>query len=70
MSKLSRFKRSQNAHKRLARTHGKKASTNVMSWIKKGYHNQVHKQQEKERRILSSDEKKRIYRNNEYYAHN
>ena len=70
MAKLTKLKRSQNAHKRLARKHSRNASHNVIAWIKSGYHNQVHKRQEKEKRILTSDEKKRIYRNNEYYAFN
>jgi hypothetical protein len=68
-SKL-KLHRSNAAHKRLAKKHAKKASTNVTSWIKNGYHNQVLKKQEKEKRVLNSDEKKRIYRNNEYYAFN
>ena len=70
MAKLTKLKRSQNAHKRLARKHSRNASHNVIAWIKSGYHNQVHKRQEKEKRILTSDEKKRIYSNNVYYAFN
>ena len=70
MAKLTRFQRSQRAHKLLAKKHGKTAASNAISWLRHGYHNDVFNKQSIEKRILTNEEKKRIYRNNEYYAFN
>ena len=70
MTKLSKLRRSNLAHKRLTKQHSKKASTNVIAWIKSGYHNDVLKHQTQKNRLLTNDEKKRIYKNNEFYAYN
>lgn len=70
MAKSTKLSRSNRAHKRLAKKHSKNASTNVISWIKNGYHNNVMKKQIKENRILTETEKKRIYRSCEHSAFN
>ena len=68
--KMSKLRRSNLAHQRLARKHARNASENVMSWIKNGYHNLVRKRQIQEKRILTESEKKRLYRTCEFDAFN
>lgn len=70
MAKLSKLQRSNLAHKRLAKKHARKSKNNVVSWIKNGYHNDVLRRQQKEKRILSADEKRYLYKVNEHFAFN
>ena len=68
--KMSKLRRSNLAHQRLARKHYRNGPENVMSWIKSAYHSFVMSRQLKEKRILTESEKRRIYRSCEFDAFN
>jgi hypothetical protein len=60
MKKMKKFNLSQAAHRRLAQKH--KKSSSFSSRIKSDYHSTVLNCQEKENRIFSKEERKRVFR--------
>ena len=63
------FKRSQGAHKRLAKKYSRNTDSPI-ALCKNGYHNDVLRIQAKRNKIISFEEKKRIYRTNEHFVFN
>ena len=63
--KRSRFACSQAAHRRLHRTHTEKMRTNDYAWVPAQYHFQVVEKQKKVGKILSLEERRKIWRSTE-----
>lgn len=63
MAKLTRFQRSQRAHRRLAKKHyTANPEKNLDRFVKSDYHSTIAKRQEKENRVFSQEERKQVYR--------
>ena len=63
MAKLTKFQRSQRAHKRLARKHyTDNPSKNFDKFVKSDYHATILKRQEKENRVFSQEERKKGFK--------
>lgn len=69
MSKNSKFKRSQNAHKRLMNKH-KKSKNDFNQFVLANYHSAVFHKQKEKGRILDFMEKRKEYRSVEFYYNN
>lgn len=67
---MTKFQRSQAAHKRLINKYSGKKSTDRVSFLKKAYHSDVFRIQSERKKIISSDEKRYIYNVNEHFAFN
>ena len=63
MAKLSKFKRSQLAHRRLNQYHKNRSNGNNHHFVKMNYHLKVMMKQSMEKRVLSEKEKRNIYNN-------
>ena len=62
MAKLTKFQRSQRAHRRLAKKHYTRDPVkNFDKFVKSDYHSTIAKRQEKENRIFSQEERKKVY---------
>ena len=63
MAKLTRFQRSQRAHRRLAKKHHTKdPAKNFDRFVKSDYHSTMAKRQEKENRVFLKEEREKVYR--------
>lgn len=69
MKHNKKFYRSQAAHKRLIKKH-RQSKNEYKSFVYGSYHDSVFKAQEKQKRILSADEKKKHFRASEFFYFN
>lgn len=63
MKKKFRFRMSQSAHRRLQKKHAARSNGENSSFVKMSYHSRVHFLQEKKKRILTPEERKKEYHN-------
>ncbi len=71
--KKKSLKRSIRAHERLAEKHRQSyenSNDDARSWICAGYHSKCAKQQKELKRLLTVNEKEKIYKNTSWYYYN
>ena len=67
---MTKFQRSQAAHKRLINKYSGKKRFDPVVFLKKAYHSDVFRIQSERKQIISSDEKRHIYNVNKHFAFN